>query len=274
MKEARSIVSACFVFIVFLLCYAFVHPGSARGPGRSPRFLRMEVEELRPGRRPERHSVHIPYFLVGKAFRFAAMGAVHRELELQFDSDLPAESFRTVWADLKSSPEGTEVVRNHDGDNFRFRKEGEFVVLQVAKHSTDTSSGTDSTSEESSEGAEPETVEEEGGERAPTKSKAATPAGPPAPPAVAAAPQRPGSTPAAAAPPPLPASSASTDDDSHEHLTLRMPVRLVEAAIDSERDFDADALLSQMSAVNRGDLIDIRHHDSRQREAHVRIWVE
>lgn len=269
MREARSIVTACFAFAVFLIVYASVHPGSAHGRGSSPRFLRMEVEELRSGRNPERHTLSVPYFLVGKAFRFAALGAFHRELELQFDSDLDADSFKAVWSELKSSPDGTEVTRNHDGDTLRFSKEGQFVLLKVAKHSYHSSIGAnESESSASSESEASENAEEKIEDDSPKSSNGEKP------PAVPKAPAEP-RIPVAPSVPPTPAPlTASTSDDSDDELTLRMPVRVVEAAIASERDFDASTLISEIATVNRGDLVDIRHHGRHGHDAHVRVWVE
>jgi hypothetical protein len=130
-KELRSIVNACFMFLVFLLVYALVRPGHAVSSARGPRFLRMVVEDSRG--RPERVSLSVPFGLVGGALRFASLGKMRRELDRHFDETVGSEELRRVWEDLKSKPEGTDVVHEADAATFRLRREGESVVVEVSK---------------------------------------------------------------------------------------------------------------------------------------------
>lgn len=244
MKEARSVVTAFFAFAIFLLVYALVHPGSARGTGSSPRFLRMEVVETRLGRQPEKHSFCVPYFLAGSAFRFAAAGAFRRELALQFDTDLDSTDLKAVWAELKNAPEGTVITRQHDGDDLSWKRSGELVTLQISKQRRESLKEKD---------------EESGEEEAPA-SEEPNPSSSVAPPAVPA-------IPAVAAVAAVPAGDAP--ELAPDLLTLQLPVRVIEAAITADRNLDADALLTELASINRGDLIDIRH-----RRTHIRMWVE
>src|SRR6266545_6861510 len=82
-KELRSVVNALFLFALFLLVYSAIVPGHAARSHRGPRFLRMQVEDLRHDR--PRVSFSVPYAFVSGALRFASLGKVRREMDLHFD---------------------------------------------------------------------------------------------------------------------------------------------------------------------------------------------
>jgi hypothetical protein len=133
-KELRSIVNACFLFLVFLFVYALVKPGHAVSSAHAPRFLRMQVEDT-SGRRPERVSLSVPFGLVGGALRFASLGKIRRELDLHFDEAVGSEDLHRIWEELKTKPEGTDVVHEADGATLRFRRDGETIVVEASKMS-------------------------------------------------------------------------------------------------------------------------------------------
>lgn len=133
MKELRAMVNACFVFSVFLLGYAFVHPGYVRSSSHPPRFLRMKVEALRGDVHPDTISLSAPYALVGGAIRFATLGRLRRELDLRFSDSVGADLLRGAWKELAEKPEGTVVTRQDGGDELRFHREGTSVVLEIAR---------------------------------------------------------------------------------------------------------------------------------------------
>jgi hypothetical protein len=54
-----------------------------------------------------------------------------------------------------------------------------------------------------------------------------------------------------------------------EQVTLRLPVRLLEAVAARGRSFDTDAILSELRNLDRGELLDVK-----ARDAHVRVWIE
>jgi hypothetical protein len=54
-----------------------------------------------------------------------------------------------------------------------------------------------------------------------------------------------------------------------EAVTLRIPARLLEAVAAHDRSFDADAILSELQSLDRGELLDMK-----TRDAHVRVWIE
>ena len=110
MKELRSAVNALFLFAIFLLMYAAVVPGHARGSVRGPRFLRMQVEDRHQAGNPVKVSMSVPYGLVSGALRFASLGKVRRELDLHFDESVDAAEVRTIVQELKDRPEGTVVA--------------------------------------------------------------------------------------------------------------------------------------------------------------------
>ena len=114
MKELRSIVNACFLFLVFLFVYAAVRPGHAISGIHRPRFLHMQVEDL-SGRRPERVSLNVPFGLIGGALRFASLGKVRRELDRHFDESIGSAELRSLWEDLEKKPDGGEVVKTVEG---------------------------------------------------------------------------------------------------------------------------------------------------------------
>src|SRR5258706_7578809 len=86
-KELRSIVNACFLFLIFLFVYAAVRPGHAVSGIHRPRFLHMQVEDL-SGSRPDRVTINVPFGLVGGALRFASLGKVRRGAGPNFEGVL------------------------------------------------------------------------------------------------------------------------------------------------------------------------------------------
>ncbi|HUM01680.1 MAG TPA: hypothetical protein VL084_05300 [Thermoanaerobaculia bacterium] len=54
-----------------------------------------------------------------------------------------------------------------------------------------------------------------------------------------------------------------------EVVTLRIPMKLLEAVAARDRTFDVDAILSGLQNLERGELLDLRAKD-----AHVRVWIE
>ena len=54
-----------------------------------------------------------------------------------------------------------------------------------------------------------------------------------------------------------------------ETVTLRLPHRLVDAIVKSDRNLDVDALISQIKDGGRGELVDVRG-----RHGHVRITID
>jgi hypothetical protein len=197
MKELRSIVNAVFCFLIFLVLWAGVSPGYARGSIHPPRFLRMEVEDLRHHR--EHVSMCVPYFFVGGALRFASLGRLHRELSYHFDEDISSEKLRNVLAELKDAPDGKNVELEQDSELMRFRKEGTSVVLDVSRKGTEPGEG----------------------------------------------------------------------ESDPDHVTIRFPLRLLEATVSADRDFDVDGLVSELRKGNVGDLVDVQ-----ARDAHVKVWIE
>jgi hypothetical protein len=130
-RELRSVVNALFLFALFLLVYSALVPGHARGSVRGPRFLRMQVEDLRNDR--HRVSFSVPYAFVSGALRFASLGKVRREMDLHFDQSVDASDIRTMVQELKDKPDGTDVVCTHDDAEIHVKKEGDQVTLEVQK---------------------------------------------------------------------------------------------------------------------------------------------
>ncbi|MCM3877603.1 MAG: hypothetical protein NEA02_14455 [Thermoanaerobaculia bacterium] len=130
-KEVRSVVNALFLFALFLLVYSALVPGHARGSVRGPRFLRMQVDDLRHDR--HRVSFSVPYAFVSGALRFASLGKVRREMDLHFDRSVDASDIRTIVQELKDKPDGTDIVRTHDDAEIHVRKDGDQVTLEVQK---------------------------------------------------------------------------------------------------------------------------------------------
>jgi hypothetical protein len=130
-RELRSVVNALFLFALFLLAYSALVPGHSRRSVRGPRFLRMQVEDLRHDR--TRVSFSVPYAFVSGALRFASLGKVRREMDLHFDQSVDASEIRTIVQELKDKPDGTDVVRTHDDAEIHVRKDGDQVTLEVRK---------------------------------------------------------------------------------------------------------------------------------------------
>jgi hypothetical protein len=130
-RELRSVVNALFLFALFLLAYSALVPGHSRRSVRGPRFLRMQVEDLRHDR--HRVSFSVPYAFVSGALRFASLGKVRREMDLHFDQSVEASDIRTIVQELKDKPDGTDVVRTHDDAEIHVKKDGDQVTLEVQK---------------------------------------------------------------------------------------------------------------------------------------------
>jgi hypothetical protein len=191
MRELRSAVTAVFLFALFLLFYAAVSPGHARSSSHPPRFLRMQIEDLRH-HHGKRVSVTVPYFFIGNALRFAAFGRLHRELDVHWNEDIDSEDLKKLWEDIKVANQGQEVVREHDNEITRFRKEGDAILLDCTKK-----------------------------------------------------------------------------DGFGEHVKVRIPARLMEAAVHEGRDFDVDAVIAELRKAHVGDLVEVDSDD-----AHVKVWIE
>ena len=192
MRELRSAVTAVFLFAAFLVVYAAVTPGHARGSARPPRFLRMEVDDLRHAR-GKRVTVTVPYFFIGNALRVAALGRLHRELDVNWTEDIEHEDLVKLWDDLKTAPPGQEVVREHGDEIAKLKREGGTIVVD----------------------------------------------------------------------------SSHKDDEGGEHVVVRIPERLMEAAVRDGRDFNVDALIGELRAAKVGDLVEVSSDD-----AHVKVWIE
>ncbi len=54
-----------------------------------------------------------------------------------------------------------------------------------------------------------------------------------------------------------------------EVVTLRIPLKLLEAIAAKDRSLDVDAILSELRNLDRGELLDVK-----ARDAHVRVWIE
>ncbi len=59
------------------------------------------------------------------------------------------------------------------------------------------------------------------------------------------------------------------DDSPDETVTLRIPVKLLEAVAAKDRSLDVDAILSELKNLDRGELLDVKARDAR-----VRVWIE
>lgn len=193
MREIRSAVNAAFLFLVFLLVYAVVSPGHARGSTHAPRFLRMTIEDLE-GRHghPDRISFSVPYGFIRGGLRFASLGRLHRELDLHLGDPVAADEVQSIWKEVSEKPEGTEIVRKRDGEELKLRREGTTLTVVQTK-----------------------------------------------------------------------------DDSPEETVTLRIPVKLLEAVAAKDRSLDVDAILSELRNLDRGELLDVKARDAR-----VRVWIE
>ncbi|MFI5182312.1 MAG: hypothetical protein ACHQPI_13075 [Thermoanaerobaculia bacterium] len=58
-------------------------------------------------------------------------------------------------------------------------------------------------------------------------------------------------------------------DSPDETVTLRIPVKLLEAIAAKDRNLDVDAILSELRNLDRGELLDVKARDAR-----VRVWIE
>ena len=151
----------------------------------------MELQDLRH-HHGKRVVVSVPYFFIGNALRFAALGRLHRELDVNWNEDIDSEELKKLWEDLKAAKDGEEVVRDRDDQVERFKREGESILLDCEKK-----------------------------------------------------------------------------DGFKEHVKIRIPVRLMEAAVRDGRDFDVDAVISELRKAKVGDLVQVDSDD-----AHVKVWIE
>jgi hypothetical protein len=195
MRELRAAVNAAFLFILFLFVWGLVRPGHAVSSLHGPRFLRMRVEDPRPGHEGrDRVAFSVPFGLVRGGLKFASLGRLRREMDLHFSDSVEAEEVRGIWRELSEKPDGTSVVRKHDFDELTFTKDGETVTLVVKK---------------------------------------------------------------------------DLSDPDPDIVTIRIPARLLAAVASGGKSLDVDAILSELSALDRGELLDVKAKD-----AHVRVWIE
>ena len=54
-----------------------------------------------------------------------------------------------------------------------------------------------------------------------------------------------------------------------EVVTIRIPATLISSVASDGKSFDADAILSELRSLDRGELLDVKAKD-----AHVRVWIE
>ncbi len=59
------------------------------------------------------------------------------------------------------------------------------------------------------------------------------------------------------------------NDSPDETVTLRIPVKLLEAIAARDRNLDVDAILSELRNLDRGELLDVKARDTR-----VHVWIE
>ncbi len=133
MRDIRSVANAFFCFFLFLLVYAYLVPGHARGKA-APHFLRMEiVSPSADSSGPDRVTFSVPFGLVHFGLRAAVGGRVRRELNSRFDESIDAENLRDLWKEVASKPEGTEVKRTFEETDWTFTKAHGIVSMTVEK---------------------------------------------------------------------------------------------------------------------------------------------
>ena len=138
MRELRSTGNAFFWFALFLLGYALVvPPPEGTGHGRRPRFLRMVIEESGTPGHTERVNITVPWFLFRSGLHAVSAAKLEREANLHFDDTVTAEIVREVWKELSEKPEGTDVVKAHEGGELTFRKEKGEIHLTVKEGAGD-----------------------------------------------------------------------------------------------------------------------------------------
>ncbi len=132
MRELRSAANATFWFALFVLGYALVvPPPEGTGHGKRPRFLRMVIEETgTPGHR-ERVNITVPWFLFRSGLNVVSAGKLQREANLRFDDTVDSDVVREVWKELSARPEGTDVVKLHEGSEMTFRREKGEIHLTI-----------------------------------------------------------------------------------------------------------------------------------------------
>jgi hypothetical protein len=239
LRSTKSVVNAVFAFLVFLLLYGFFVPGHVKGTTGAPRFLKMTVEDAAD--RHEHLSFSIPYAFFGGFLKMAATGRLERELAYHLDCTVESDRLRSVVADLEKGPDGTPVTQEHDGQTFIFKKDGPVVEMAVLR----------SPSSSVPEVPEVKEVSEEESDEDGAKAAHKVPP-PPAPPA-----------------PPTPATLPTVTEPPKLEVTVRLPFRLLKAAVAEERDFDVATLVGELQTAAKGELVDVTTHD-----AHVKVWVE
>jgi len=248
LRSIKSVVNAVFAFLVFLLLYGFFVPGHVKGSTGAPRFLKMTVEDAADNH--EHVSFSIPYAFFGGFLKMAATGRLERELAYHLDCTVESDRLRSVVADLEKGPDGTPVTQEHDGQVFTFKKDGPVVEMAVLRSPTvpapevKESEASDGESEEGEASGEKSGAAEKPAKV--TSSKAPAPPAPPAPPA-------------------LPV----TTEPPKVEVTVRLPFRLLKAAVAEEKDFDVATLVGELQTAAKGELVDVTTHD-----AHVKVWVE
>lgn len=139
MKELRSAVNAFFLFAGFLMLRAIFVPGPPGhgSTGERPRFLRMEIEERQGHDHTNRVSISIPHFLVRGGLAMAGVGKLQREMDIHFHEGMEVEELRSLVAELKEKPAGTDVTRERGDEVFRFRRDASMVELTVVNTSAE-----------------------------------------------------------------------------------------------------------------------------------------
>ena len=132
MRELRSAVNATFWFVLFLMGWALVvPPPEGTGKGTRPRFLRMVIEETGHGGHGERVRINVPWFLFRSGLHAVSAAKIENEADLRLHDPVSAELVREVWKELSEKPEGTDVVRAVDDQEFSFRKEKGEITLAI-----------------------------------------------------------------------------------------------------------------------------------------------
>ena len=249
MKDARSVANALLAFAIFLLAWVYFVPGYARAT-HGPRFLRVVVDDLdltvegerKHGRHgsPDRISFSVPWAFVRGPLNAASTGRVLREMDLKIGDPIEAAELRSVWKELSSAPEGTEVVREMDGRVCVLVRSGGQVKIRITPHNpeeaaepteaTDTTDTTDTT----------ETTRK--------TAKPPAPPTPPAPQAVEPGRHRPSGT---------------------GEVVIVLPARLLEALAGGDEGLSSAALVEELRRAAPGDLVEITSEDG-----HVKVWLD
>lgn len=132
MREIRSTANALFWFALFVLGYTLlVPPPEGTGHGSRPRFLRMVIEDTGTRGHGERVSITVPWFLFRGGLHAVSARKLQREANLHFDDTVASEIVREIWTELSAQPDGTDVVKLHEGSEMTFRREKGEIHLTV-----------------------------------------------------------------------------------------------------------------------------------------------